>query len=82
MKEPDELSVLGAGVGRSPLPSRSEAFAVWRRFYVDRMVERGIDREDAQACCDSVDVDLSADPVDAADDELQYWADDDSASEC
>jgi hypothetical protein len=73
----DEPSVLGAGGGPSPMPTRSEAEAAWRRFYVDRMVERGIDRESAQACCDAGDVDLSENPADAADDELQYWADDD-----
>jgi hypothetical protein len=42
------------------------------------MIERGINREDAQACCDAGDVDLSADPADAADDELQYWAADEA----
>lgn len=72
----DEPSVLGAGCGRSPMPSRVEAEAVWRRLYVDRMVERGVDRADAQACCDAGDVDLSENPADAADDALQYWADD------
>ena len=49
---------------------------MWRQAYVNRMVERGIDREDAQACCDASDADLSVDPADAADDELQYWEDD------
>ena len=72
----DELSVMGAGDGLSPMPLRSEAEAVWRQAYVHRMVERGVDREDAQACCDASDVDLSVNPADAADDELQYWADD------
>lgn len=72
----DEPSVMGAGCGRAPMPARSEAEAVWRRLYVDRMVERGIDREFAQACCDAGDANLSVNPADAADDELQYWADD------
>ena len=71
-----EPSVMGAGCGPSPMPLRSEAEAVWRQAYVDRMTERGIDRNDAQACCDAGDVDLSVTPADAADDELQYWADD------
>ena len=73
----DEPSVMGAGAGPSPIPSRADAEAAWRRFYVDRMVARGIDRESAQACCDARDVALSEDPSEAADDELQYWADDD-----
>lgn len=72
----DDPSVMGAGGGLSPMPSRSEAEAVWRRAYVDRMVERGIDRKSAQACCDAGDADLSSNPADAADDELQYWTDD------
>lgn len=74
--EPDEPSVMGAGVGRSPMPLRSEAEAIWRRLYVARMVERGIDHRSAQACCDAGDADLSVDPSDAADDELQYWEND------
>jgi hypothetical protein len=62
------------------MPSRAEAEAVWRRFYVNRMVERGIHREDAQACCDARDADLSVNPADEADDELQYWASDEESS--
>lgn len=73
----DEPSVMGAGDGRALMPTRPEADAVWRRVYVARMVERGIDRADAQACCDAGDVDLSVNPVEAADDELQYWVNDD-----
>ena len=73
----DEPPVMGCGDGLPPMPKRSDAEAAWRRAYVDRMVERGIDREDAQACCDAGDVDLSENPADAADDELQYWSDDD-----
>ena len=75
-KDTDEPSVLGAGCGPSPMPLRSEAEVAWRRLYVDRMVARGIHREDAQACCDAGDADLSVDPADAADDELSYWDDD------
>lgn len=59
-----------------PMPSRNEAVIVWRKAYVDRMVERGVDRYSAQACCDAGDADLSEDPRDAADDELSYWAND------
>ncbi len=72
----DEPSLMGASCGHSPMPLRSDAEAAWRRAYVERMVERGIDRESAQACCDAGDVDLATDPACAADDELQYWADD------
>lgn len=74
----DEPSVIGAGDGPSPMPLRSEAETVWRQAYVARMVERGIDLESAQACCDAGDADLSSDPADAADDELAVWAADDS----
>lgn len=80
-KKIDEPSVIGAGCGLSPVPSQAEAEAIWRRLYVDRMVERGVDREDAQACCDAGDADLTVSPTDAADDELQYWADDEGVGE-
>ena len=73
----DEPPVMGAGDGLSPMPVRSEAEAAWRQAYVDRMVECGIDKESAQACCDAGDADLSENPADAADDQLRYWADDD-----
>lgn len=69
----DEPSIMGAGHLPIPIPTRAEAEAVWREAYVNRMVERGIDREDAQACCDAGDVDLSESPEDAADDQLAYW---------
>lgn len=74
----DEPSVMGAGGGVSPMPSRADAEAVWRRLYVDRMVERGVDRENAQACCDAGEVDLSVNPADAADEELSYWENDEA----
>lgn len=79
MTEPpdDEPCVMGAGGSLPSMPRRAEAEVIWRRFYVDRMVERGVDRESAQACCDAGDVDLSESPADAADDQLQYWEDDD-----
>lgn len=72
-KDDDEPSVIGAGCGPSPMPSRVDAEAAWRRLYVERMVERGIDPDDAHACVESCQVDLSVNPCDAADDELQYW---------
>lgn len=73
----EDPSVMGAGDGPSPMPLRSEAEDIWRRTYVNRMVERGIDRASAQACCDAGDADLSEDPASAADDELSYWENDD-----
>lgn len=76
----DEPSVMGAGCCCSPMPTQAEAEVIWRAAYVARMVERGVAIEDARACCDAGDADLSSNPADAADDQLQYWADDDSAS--
>lgn len=76
--EEDEPSVLGAGCGLPSIPTKAEAEAIWRAAYVARMVERGIDIEDAQACCRAGDVVLSEDPADVADAELDYWASDDS----
>jgi hypothetical protein len=78
METDDELSVIGAGGFPPPMPTQADAEAVWRAAYVARMVERGIHREDAQACCDAGDVDLSQNPADAADDELSYWDSDES----
>lgn len=75
----EEPPIIGAGGGLAPTPPRAEAEAVWRRLYVDRMVERGIDRADAQACCDAGDVDFSESPADAADAELECWENDDGS---
>jgi len=72
-QEPDEPSVMGAGCGRSPMPTRAEAETIWRAAYVARMVERGIPADDARACCAASDADLSVAPADAADAELEYW---------
>ena len=72
----DEPSVMGAGCGRSPMPTRADAESVWRAAYVARMVERGIDVDDARACCNAGSVSLSDDPVEAADAELEYWKND------
>jgi len=70
----DEPSVIGAGCGHSPMPTQADREAAWRHLYVARMVERGIALKDAQACCAAGDADLSEDPAQAADDELDYWA--------
>jgi hypothetical protein len=72
----EDPSVLGAGCGVAPMPTAREAEAVWRQAYVDRMVERGVALEDARACCEAVDADLSESPSDAADAELEYWGSD------
>lgn len=69
----EEPSVIGAGCGGSPMPTRADAEAVWRAAYVARMVERGIAPEDAQACSGAGDADLSVNPVEAADAELEHW---------
>ena len=72
----DSPSVIGGGAADSTMPTRADAEEAWRRLYIERMIERGVEREDAQACCIAGDVDLSVDPRDAADDELQYWTED------
>jgi hypothetical protein len=69
----DEPSVMGGGVTPTPMPSKADAEEAWRRLYVARMVERGVDQRDARACCDAGDVNLSENPADAADSELEYW---------
>ena len=71
----DEPSVMGAGCAQ-PMPTQAEAEAVWRAAYIARMVERGVDAQDALACCNAGDVDLSEDPAGAADAELECWEDD------
>lgn len=70
----DELSVMGAGDGVSPMPTREEAEAVWRKAFAARLVEVGaLDQEAADACAAAGDVDLSENPADVADDEMSYW---------
>jgi len=70
----DEPSVMGAGCGLTPLPTRADAAAVWRAAFVARLIERGIAAEDARMCGDAGHVILSEDPAEAADAELEYWA--------
>lgn len=79
MSDPErtpEPSVLGAGCGVGPMPARADAERVWRERFAARLVERGIlDEDAARDCAAAGDVDLSADPSDAADDEVSYWND-------
>lgn len=74
----DEPPAMGAGCGNPPMPTPKEE---WMAKYVQRMVESGIDAEDAWACCRAGedDHDYTDDPRDAADDEMSYWADDGDA---
>lgn len=68
----DSPSVIGATP--DPMPTRAEAEAAWRRLFAARMVERDIlDQQSADACAASHDVDLSVDPAEAADAEVEYW---------
>lgn len=75
---PDEPSVMGAGNGPAPMPTKAEAEAAWRTAYVARMVERGVHVEDAQACCAVEDLVLSQSPAEAADAQLEYWQSDEA----
>ncbi len=68
----DSPTVISADV-LGPMPTRADAEAVWRKMFADRMVARGIDREDADACAAAGSVDLSESPEDAADAELECW---------
>lgn len=50
--------------------------AEWRQAYINRLMERGIDRELAEDTYDAGhdSHDLDDDPEDAADEELSYWS--------
>jgi len=63
------------GPKQAPIPTAKEE---WMAKYVLRMVERGIEAEDAWACCQAGDDDhdYASDPRDSADEELTYWTDD------
>ena len=69
----EEPGVLGAGCGTSPMPTEADRREAYKRLYVARMVERGVDEQDASACFDAGDVDYDIEPAEAADDELSYW---------
>ena len=72
----DEPSVMGAGCGLAPMPTESDRREAYKQLYVGRMVARGIDQRDAEACFEAGDIDYDTNPEDAADDELSYWSDD------
>jgi hypothetical protein len=72
----DEPSVMGAGDGLPPIPTEADRREAYKRLYVGRMVECGIDRESAEACFEAGEIDYDEDPRDAADDELSYWDND------
>ena len=77
-REPDVDITIGPP---APMPTEAKAQAAWRSAYILRMVDRGVDIEDATACCNACKFgpfghDLSDDPAQAADDELSYWSDD------
>jgi len=63
------------------MPTRADAEVAWRTAYVARMVARGIHVDDATACCEAGDVDLSEDPAEAADAELEHWGNDGDEAE-
>lgn len=70
----EEPPVIGGGqIAKAPMPTEQDA---WMAAYVARMVERGIDAEDAWACCRAGEHDFTDDPADAADEEMTYWDDD------
>ncbi len=73
MNDPyDSPSIIGANP--PPIPTREEAEAVWRKAYVQRLMDaHNFNLEDATALADAGDVDLAIKPEDAADDEISYW---------
>lgn len=72
--KPDDDSPSVIGATPEPMPTRAEAEAAWRKLFAARMVERDIlDRQSADACAAAHDVDLSVDPAEAADAEVEYW---------
>lgn len=68
----DSPAVIGAVL--DPMPTKAEAEAIWREAYAARLVERDLlDWDSARACAAAGDVDLSANPADAADSDVEYW---------
>ena len=49
----------------------------WKLKYIDRFVERGLTVNDGKTAYEANkdDHDFDEDPIDAADEELSYWAD-------
>lgn len=72
----DDPSVLGAGCGVTPLPTKEQAEKVWREAFAARLVFLGVDCESAAACANANGADLSVNPSDAADYEISYWDND------
>lgn len=68
--EDDSPSVIGPA---PPLPTKEEK---WMAAYVARMIARGIDIDDAWACARAGTNDYDDDPEACADDELEYWDND------
>jgi hypothetical protein len=62
-------------VTQSPMPTAKEE---WMAKYVLRMMEQGVESDDAWAMCRAgeSDHDYDSDPMEAADDEMSYWEDD------
>ena len=75
MCDDDSPSVIGADFHR-PMPTEADRREAYKRLYVGRMVARGVDQEDAEACFEAGEIDYDTNPEDAADDELSYWDND------
>lgn len=57
-----------------PMPTQQDAERAWRELFAARLVERGVlDADAAKACAEAGEVDLSVDPAEAADDEVECW---------
>lgn len=74
----NEPSVLGAGCGPAPMPIEEDRRRAWRNLYVAKFVAIGLDAETAQEWFDDLNWDdvKDEDPEAMADDEMEYWTDD------
>lgn len=74
-RQDDEPPVIGAGCGLAPLPTERER---WMAAYVARMVELGIEPDDAWWLCQSASDHLNyeSDPRIAAEEDMVIWEDD------
>jgi hypothetical protein len=74
--EDDSPNVIGGQP--SPMPTEDDRKAAWKRIYVAKFVAVGLDAETAESWFDELNWDEAKDedPEDMANDEMEYWTDD------